>query len=267
MLIDNAPSHIWKHEDYPNLEIIPLPPNTTSKLQPLDAGIIASLKCQIWKQQLEHTLDILDHENWDNLRPYKVDQLTAMRWARNAWRNMKSTVIQNCWKHTGLLSVPVPPEAENSPSENTDHITSDFFIDEAVTENYERFIQRANIHDAMNIRNFLNPVEEEEILREIKLIDEEELILQTAVTVQIDEEQQAAEAEASNIALYSDMSRQEELGALAKAIAVYEKHEHPQHETRNIVGALRALQRQIRQELDTEGATKLTQTSIRQYLG
>src|SRR2546423_14531105 len=45
LLIDNAPSHIWKHTDYPNLEIMALPPNTTSKLQPLDAGIIAAFKC------------------------------------------------------------------------------------------------------------------------------------------------------------------------------------------------------------------------------
>jgi hypothetical protein len=32
LLIDNAPSHIWKDTDYPNLEIVALPPNTTSKL-------------------------------------------------------------------------------------------------------------------------------------------------------------------------------------------------------------------------------------------
>ena len=262
MLIDNAPSHIWKAEDYPNLEIVALPPNTTSKLQPLDVGIIAAFKCQIRRQQLEHALDILDND--DNPRPYKVDQLTAMRWARNAWRNMKSTVIQNCWRHTGLLSVSVPGDSE---SENAELMSDDFFIDEAITEDYERFIERANIRDAMSITNFLNPIEEENVLREIELIDEEELILQTAMTVQIDEEQEAAEAEASCIALYSDMPRQEELGALAKAIAVYEKREHPQFETRNIVGALRAIQRQIRREIDVDRATKLTQTSIRQYFG
>src|SRR5208282_2197717 len=42
LIIDNAPSHIWKTEEFSNLDIITLPPNTTSKLQPLDAGIIAA---------------------------------------------------------------------------------------------------------------------------------------------------------------------------------------------------------------------------------
>src|SRR5437588_530076 len=99
LIIDNAPSHIWENLQLPNLEIITLPPNTTSKLQPLDAGIIAALKYQIRKQQLAYALDILDHEA--NPNPYKVDQLKAIRWARIAWTNMKSTVIQNCWRYTG----------------------------------------------------------------------------------------------------------------------------------------------------------------------
>src|SRR5205085_10251808 len=93
LLIDNTPSHIWQDSEYPNLAIVALPPNTTSKLQPLDAGIIAALKCQIRKQQLAYALDILDHEA--NPNPYKVAHSKAMRCARIAWTNMKSTVIQN----------------------------------------------------------------------------------------------------------------------------------------------------------------------------
>ena len=77
LLIDNAPSHIWQDSEYPNFEIVALPPNTTSKLQPLDASIIAALKCQIRKQQLAYALDILDYEA--NPNPYNVDQLKAMR--------------------------------------------------------------------------------------------------------------------------------------------------------------------------------------------
>ena len=46
LLIDNCSAH-GTLENVPslsNVEVIFLPPNTTSKLQPLDAGIIASLK-------------------------------------------------------------------------------------------------------------------------------------------------------------------------------------------------------------------------------
>ena len=130
LLIDNAPSHIWKDMDYTNLEIVALPPNTTSKLQPLDAGIIAAFKCQMRKQQLAYALDILDHE--ENPNPYKVDQLTAMRWAKIAWATMQSTVIQNCWRHTGLLTMETAVETTEIGSEN--------FVDEALRQSYETFI-------------------------------------------------------------------------------------------------------------------------------
>ena len=255
LLIDNAPSHIWKDSDFPNLEIVALPSNITSKLQPLDQGIIAGLKCGIRKQQLSYALDALDHD--DNPKPYKINQLMAMQWARNAWRSMKPTVIQNCWRHTGLLDVGVP--------ETTEPINRGLVIDDATRTDYESFIARADIRYAMSIDNFLNPVEEEEILLEIEMIEEEELILESAKTVEVDEEQEAIEAE--GIALYSDMSKEEELTVLAKAIAVYERREHPLHETSKIVGALRGVQRNIRWEIEREKAEKATQKSIRQYFG
>ena len=43
LLIDNALSHIV--DEYSNIKIQFLPPNTTSKIQPLDQGIIRSVKC------------------------------------------------------------------------------------------------------------------------------------------------------------------------------------------------------------------------------
>jgi hypothetical protein len=78
LLIDNAPSHKWHTDDFPNLEIVALPPNTTSKLQPLDAGIIASFKSQVRKQQLTHALDILEQGCWN----------------RKVWRSRASSTKQ-----------------------------------------------------------------------------------------------------------------------------------------------------------------------------
>ena len=80
LIIDNALSHIWKTEEFPNLDIVTLPPNTTSKLQPLDAGIIAAFKCQLRKQQLAYALDVIEQNN--NLNPYKIHQLRAMQWVK-----------------------------------------------------------------------------------------------------------------------------------------------------------------------------------------
>ena len=74
LLIDNAPSHAFKHLTLSYIEVCPLPPNTTSKLQPLDAGIISSFKRHYHKHQLEHALTCIEAAQ----HPYKVDQLRAM---------------------------------------------------------------------------------------------------------------------------------------------------------------------------------------------
>jgi len=74
LLIDNAPSHIADGLELRNVKVLCLPPNTTSKLQPLDAGIIAAFKKHYRKKQVLWGLDQLDvSEN-----PYKVHQLRAM---------------------------------------------------------------------------------------------------------------------------------------------------------------------------------------------
>src|SRR5436190_18299951 len=80
LLLDNALSHIWNENhkvDFPNLNIIFLPSNTTSKLQSMNAGIIASFKHHYRKCQLEYVVDMIDAGK----NSYKIDQLTAMRWS------------------------------------------------------------------------------------------------------------------------------------------------------------------------------------------
>lgn len=103
LLMDNCSAHgsIDSMPSLSHVEIQFLPPNTTSKLQPLDAGIIAAMKTRYRVLQMERALDLVD-ENVRNI--YKVDILTAMRWVKRVWNDLPSSVISNCWKHTGLLS-------------------------------------------------------------------------------------------------------------------------------------------------------------------
>ena len=94
LLIDNAPSHICDDATkFPNIEILPLPPNTTSKLQPMDARIISAFKRHYRCKQLAHALDLADA---GVANPYKVTQLQAMRWRVQAWNNMGQSVLANC---------------------------------------------------------------------------------------------------------------------------------------------------------------------------
>ena len=160
-----------------------------------------------------------------------------MQWAKRAWKNLNATMIQNCWKHTGLLNIP----------EHQVPINIDIIIDQEVREDYELFISKANIIDTIAINNFLTPAVEEEILQEMEAIEFEELLLEAAETIEIDKEQEVAENKA--MPLYSDLPKQEQLKALAISIAIYEREGNSRYETREIVGALRVVQWKIRREI------------------
>ena len=70
---------IYENLHLSDLEDFALQPNTTSKLQPLDAGITAAFKGYYRRNRLSWALDNLD----DGQNPRKVDQSAAMRWVKS----------------------------------------------------------------------------------------------------------------------------------------------------------------------------------------
>ena len=59
-----------------------LPLNTTSMIQPCDAGIIAAVKCCYRRLQMGRALDFMDMG--ENII-YTVDILQGIRWISQAW--------------------------------------------------------------------------------------------------------------------------------------------------------------------------------------
>ncbi len=87
LLIDNASCN-GRVDDLPelsNVEVVYLPKRTTSRIQPLDAGIIACLKRRYRRNQILSALNLMDTEDTKNL--YKVDILKAIRWINEEWEN------------------------------------------------------------------------------------------------------------------------------------------------------------------------------------
>lgn len=111
LLVDNAPSH--KQIKLDNVLLIFLPPNTTSVLQPLDAGIIRSFKAKYRVQLNSFLLDCLEEK-----RPTKVDLRQAIIMVRHSWDNVTQQCIQNCWRHTEILPVdecdPIAQESDET---------------------------------------------------------------------------------------------------------------------------------------------------------
>ncbi|XP_046661293.1 tigger transposable element-derived protein 4-like [Homalodisca vitripennis] len=96
LFIDNATAH----GDIPkmkNVKIEFLPPNTTSKLQPLDQGIIKNFKVHYRKEVVRLFLRDLEDKN-----PTKISILDAMWMASKAWNNVTENTIKNCFKKSGF---------------------------------------------------------------------------------------------------------------------------------------------------------------------
>ena len=119
LLLDKCTPHRSPQNlpDLQNVEIIFLPPNTTSKIEPMDAGVIASVKARYRSERMARAVDLTD-ENLADF--YKVDILMAMRILRKIWNNLPSETIRNCWADTGLLSSSSEPSVCNEDASNED---------------------------------------------------------------------------------------------------------------------------------------------------
>nr|CCA18001.1 hypothetical protein TRIADDRAFT_5525 [Albugo laibachii Nc14] len=106
LLLDNASAHCAE-KLLSNVEIMMLPSNTTSVLQPMDADVIACLKAYFHLRQGCHAVDVadsvIDDEEKSTKDIYKVDVLQAMHWCRDVWESVTQSTIANCWKHTGII--------------------------------------------------------------------------------------------------------------------------------------------------------------------
>lgn len=102
LLMDNAKVHQldWKRVRPSNVVIYFLPKNATARIQPLDAGIIASFKRRFQKRKLKAACR-LDEIGCAN--PYKMDIRQAMEMLTDAWSDVTPETIANCWRHCGFL--------------------------------------------------------------------------------------------------------------------------------------------------------------------
>lgn len=112
MLLDSATSHVVTGLELANVEIQFLPTTTTTKLQPLDAGIIRAFKLKYRALHMQHALDQAEEvQRWmqEGIRPkkstniYSVSQLTAMRWIESTWREISDDTILNCFQLHNLM--------------------------------------------------------------------------------------------------------------------------------------------------------------------
>ena len=115
LLIDNCPAHP-SVSDLTNVQLVFLLPNTTSVLQPMDQGVIKSLKAHYWGRVVRRLCRAL---NKTKTLP-KLSILQAMKILVSSWETVSTQTIVNCFRKAGITS-----EAQNAAITDADDPFSD----------------------------------------------------------------------------------------------------------------------------------------------
>ena len=98
LIIDNYPAHPTINY-LKSIKLIFLPPNTTSKLQPIDQGVIRSLKAYYKALALQRV--VLAINKGKDLSVFSI--LDVMKMLNLAWQKVKTFTIFNCLAKAGIL--------------------------------------------------------------------------------------------------------------------------------------------------------------------
>ncbi|GBM80170.1 Tigger transposable element-derived protein 4 [Araneus ventricosus] len=96
LLIDNYTAHI-EPSNFQWIKVVFLSPNTTSVLQPMDQGVIRSLKCRYRKQLILRILECYDINKDCGI--YLLDAVVLLE---KSWRLVRESTIRNCFNLVGL---------------------------------------------------------------------------------------------------------------------------------------------------------------------
>ncbi|KAG0434644.1 CENP-B like protein 2 [Dictyocoela muelleri] len=103
LLLDNFSGH--KVGDKKNIKLLFFPPNSTSIIQPLDAGIIHSFKSKLKKllnnfKIYNALVNDLDHDSIIK----KINMLNIVHWIKKEFDEISVEIIFNCWSKTNVFT-------------------------------------------------------------------------------------------------------------------------------------------------------------------
>ena len=131
LFLDNAPSH--PKISLQNVKIVFFPANTTSLSQPMDQGIIQTLKLKYRKRQLQYILTQMEkNDKVGSQVLQQISILDAIYWINGSWKDIEVSTIQKCFARCGFAMTMFPSDCPVvSASEKTDDkIDEDSDIDE-----------------------------------------------------------------------------------------------------------------------------------------
>ncbi|XP_055308021.1 tigger transposable element-derived protein 6-like [Sitodiplosis mosellana] len=100
LFLDNASSH--PNLKLSNVQLIFLPPNTTSQTQPLDQGIINAIKVHYRKRVLKRLICQMDTARNVSDLVKGITFLDAIFWLKEAIESLNDKVVPNCFRKAGF---------------------------------------------------------------------------------------------------------------------------------------------------------------------
>ena len=97
LLIDNCPAHP-EIKNLTNINLIFLPPNTTSVFQPTDQGVIRSFKTHYRKKVVRLCIKAVE----SNKPLPKISIIQAMKHLVSSWNAVSKGTIANCFKKSNI---------------------------------------------------------------------------------------------------------------------------------------------------------------------
>jgi len=163
---------------------------------------------------MSHAL-YMDEEG--NAEVYKVDQLTAMKWCIQAWKDINAITISNCWKATGIIGT-----EDTVTTKVTDTLADDG--DAHLDSELRAMIEDLGVRNPMSIAEFLNPIYENDSLMECPL---EQLCEDANLLRHLEEaeEVEVPEVEDDPVVEKQKYSNSEKLKCIAKAMEILESSE------------------------------------------
>ena len=104
LFLDNASSHQESNEkNLSNIKLVFLPKNITSRLQPLDAGIIRAFKLKSCKMLIRYVISRGDDNKRASKIINKINILKVIGWVKSPWRELTSDTINHCFENVVFL--------------------------------------------------------------------------------------------------------------------------------------------------------------------
>ena len=116
LVVDNCTAH-GDVEGLKCIEIVKLPPNTTSLIQPCDMGVIRTLKAYFRHEMRARIIDAIEDGSDAtvnaNVVAKKVSVLDALHMLSHSWLRVASNTIRNCWRKAKFVLAPRDQDLEH----------------------------------------------------------------------------------------------------------------------------------------------------------